>query len=225
VVLPPTSAISPAKLAANVANAQLSTGAITPEGKAIISQNATRHGLSGKFRVLSGESQEDFDQLLAGLIRSEEPADEAEITMVHQMAEALWLSRRSVRLQNECFADIDSGTEEQRRVAHKTLALYLRYQTTHDRTFQRYATELRKRRNERRKVERGFVSQKYREAAEQRREANENRKKELHELRQQMQILRQQRVEINNRIAAAKAERLESQNQGKEAPQAMPAAA
>jgi hypothetical protein len=51
----------------------------------------------------------------------------------------------------------------------------LRYQTTHDRTASRCLTELRKCRNERRRVERGFESQKLRGA-------QEIRKQERHEM-------------------------------------------
>ena len=44
--------VSEAKLTANRANAQFSTGPTSAEGKAIVSQNRTRHGLTGAFRVM-----------------------------------------------------------------------------------------------------------------------------------------------------------------------------
>jgi hypothetical protein len=224
--VPSMGAVSAAKIAANRANAQFSTGAVTPEGKAIVSQNATKHGLTGNnFRVLASESQKEFDQLLAGFLRSEEPVGEDEVAMVHQMAECVWLSRRSIRMQNDCWAILESCTDEERRAAHKSVALYLRYMTTHDRAYSRYAAELRKRRNERRKLERGFVSQKHREAAEARRASYEVRKNELHQLRRQSLILHQQRVEINNRLAAAKAEALERKNLAARKPESFTAAA
>jgi hypothetical protein len=214
----PTS-ISEQKLTANRANAQLSTGAITGAGKAIVSQNATKHGLTGKFKVLPSESQSEFDEMLAAFLRSESPVGDDEIEMVHQMAEALWLSRRCVRLQNDCFAALESGTVErtadlgrcarlqleQQLAAHKSLLLYIRYQTTQDRTFSRYLTELRKRRNERARAERGFVSQKHKEAADRRRE-------ETHRARQALQTAKQEGQEIRNRLAAARAEALELKN-------------
>jgi hypothetical protein len=197
--------ISEAKLVVNRANAQLSTGATTQAGKAIVSQNATKHGLTGKFKVLACESQSEFDELLAGFLRSEAPVGDDEIEMVHQMAEALWLSRRCVRLQNNCFAALEFGRSEEQRAVHKSLALYMRYQTTHDRTFFRYLTELRKRRNERARAQRGFVSQKLKEAADRRRH-------ELHQARQALQNARLEGQEIRNRLAAAKAEALELRN-------------
>ena len=73
----------------NRANAQLSTGATTQASKAIVSQNAMKHGLTGKFKVLPCESQSEFDRLLVGFVRSEAPAGDDEIEMVHQMVEAL----------------------------------------------------------------------------------------------------------------------------------------
>jgi hypothetical protein len=199
--------LSEKRLAANRSNAQLSSGPVTEIGKQIVSQNATRHGLTGKFQVLPGESQTDFDQMLAAFMRDEAPADQEEVEFVHQMAQSLWMSNRSSRMQDRCFIAIQSGTPEDQKQAKNDLALYLRYQSTHERAFVRFSTELRKRRNERRKAERGFVSQKLREAAELRREANENRKKETHELRQALASCRRERLEIQNRIAEAKAER------------------
>jgi hypothetical protein len=201
-----TPPLSEAKLTANRANAQLSTGATTEAGKAIVSQNATKHGLTGKFKVLASESQSDYDKLLAGFLGSESPVGDEELEMVHQMSEALWLSRRSVRLQNECFATLACGTPEQQIAAQKNLTLYVRYQTTNDRTFYRCSAELRRRRSERARAERGFVSQKHKEAAE-------CRRNEAHAMRQSIQTLKQQALGIRNRTAAAKAEALELNNQ------------
>ena len=56
-----------AQLKANQANAQHSTGPKSPEGKAAVSQNNFRHGLSGYFQVLPWEKQEEFDELLEDL--------------------------------------------------------------------------------------------------------------------------------------------------------------
>src|SRR5690242_6780597 len=106
------------------------------------------------------------------------------------MAQHYWLGKRALVLQETCF-DSETPLCEQ----EKQLALYLRYQTTHDRAFQRCSDELRKLRNEKRKVEIGFVSQERKrkedarkEAEESRRQANENRrqtaetrKQELHQ--------------------------------------------
>lgn len=195
--------ISPARLAANRANAQHSCGPKTAEGKQIVSQNRTRHGLTGNFRVLPDECQADFDRLVETLLREEVPADDTEAEFVQQIAEALWLSRRSVRLQDKCLVALESGTPEEQRVARKDLALFIRYQITHERAFVRYATELRKRRNERRRVERGFESQIAREAQQERRAAAEKRKQELHEIKISIQKARYERLQTPKKVAAA----------------------
>jgi glycine/D-amino acid oxidase-like deaminating enzyme len=108
-------------------------------------------------------------------------------------------------LENDCFARLESGTPAEQQAAHNSIALYLSYQTTQDRTFSRYATELRKRRNERARAERGFVSQKHKEAADLRRQ-------EMHQARQALQNAKQEGQQIRNRLAAAKAEALELKN-------------
>ena len=199
---------SAAQIAANRLNAQLSFGPLTDAGKEIVSRNAIKHGLTGKFNVAPDESQVDFDELLAGLMQAEEPADQEEAQYVQYMAEATWLSRRAVRLQDQAILTMQCGIPEEKKQAGKDLALFLHYMTTHDRAYSRYATELRKHRNDRRKTERGFVSQELKEAADRRRQ-------ELHEVRQATQNVKQEAQQIRNRVAAAKAEALELKNLSK----------
>jgi hypothetical protein len=65
----------------------------------------------------------------------------------------------------------------------KQLALYIRYQTTNERIFQKCLSEFLKLRAEKRKAEIGFESQQQKQADQARREAAENRKQELHKWR------------------------------------------
>ncbi len=130
-----------ARLAANRANAQLSTGPTSVEGKAISSQNNFRHGLTGAFKVLATENQEDFDQLLAALRDEHQPSTPTEDILVSKMAEHYWLSRRAQSLQ-------DLNIEES-----KAFALYLRYQTTNDRAFMKCLSELSKLRSQKQQQE------------------------------------------------------------------------
>lgn len=171
---PPVIAISDARLNANRENAKHSTGAKSPEGKAIVAQNSVTHGLTGKFRVLAAESQSEFDELRAGLLSSHAPADPSETELVTSMAESLWLARRANRLQDRCIEAIESGDTDAAKTARLDLTLYLRYQTTHERSYQRYAAELRKLQGDKKKAEVGFASQK-------RCEADQQRKQEKHE--------------------------------------------
>ena len=161
------------RVLANRGNAQLSTGPTSNAGKAIVSQNNFRHGLRGAFKVLPTESQEEFDTLLENFVAEHNPANPIEAALVEKMAQHFWLSQRAILLQETCF---DSSGDGQ----HKQLALYLRYQTTHDRAFHKCSDELRKLRNERRKAELGFERQRHAEAELQRKNAAEKRKQEHH---------------------------------------------
>ena len=100
--------ISEAQLQANKANAQLSTGPASPEGKAISARNNTRHGLTSDptaedFRVLPSESQTAFDQNLVGFRAEWKPITATEHDLVNRLAMHQWLRRRALRLQNAIF--------------------------------------------------------------------------------------------------------------------------
>ena len=161
---------------ANRQNAQHSTGPNTQTGQAASSMNNFRHGLTGAFRVLPSESQEDFDQLLAALRAEHQPATITESMLVEKMAEHYWLGQRALRGQHACFVDGTLTMEEQSR----RLALFLRYQTTHDRAFRAALNDLLKLRSERRKAEIGFESQKQKEALIALRQSAENRRQDRH---------------------------------------------
>ena len=52
-----------AQILANRRNARKSTGPKTPEGKATVAKNATKHGLFARQNVVISENQADFDAL------------------------------------------------------------------------------------------------------------------------------------------------------------------
>ena len=166
-----------AQIAANQNNAQLSTGPKTESGKAVCSQNRRIHGLSGDaFHVLPGEDQIAFDEFFAQLTAEYQPASVTESVLIEQMAQSAWLSRRAIRLQESCFQD---GVVPEHR--ERTFALYIRYQTTHERAFSRALNDLLKLRAHARRVEIGFESQKHKQAQEVRRQAAEKRRHERHD--------------------------------------------
>src|SRR6185369_5844774 len=86
--------ISEARLAANRANAQKSTGPRTEEGKAISSRNAVTHGLYTCSFILDGEFQEAFDKLKTDYFNRLRPADGLEVQLVHNMVMLEWQIRR-----------------------------------------------------------------------------------------------------------------------------------
>ncbi|HEX3681396.1 MAG TPA: hypothetical protein VHU83_02560 [Bryobacteraceae bacterium] len=161
-----------AQISANQQNAQHSTGPKTEEGKAASCQNNFRYGLTGaSFTVLDVEDQDEYDHVLCGLRFEHQPATMTESILVEKMAQSYWLSKRALSLQDQCATDGDLTPEQQQ----KQLALFIRYQTTHDRAFHRALNDLLKLRADKRKQEIGFESQQRRLAAESRREAAEKR--------------------------------------------------
>ena len=173
------------QIAANRQNAQASCGATTPEGKATVAQNSRKHGLTGRFTVMPGENQEAFDNLFEQFMQDEKPVGSVEIELVRKMAEHTWLRERAARCQEACFVVMPQTSEQAKNDEAEVrvrpeLERYLRYQSHHDRCYQRAAAELLKRQKERRLVEIGLVSQQRAEAEENRRENVENRRTELH---------------------------------------------
>ena len=152
-----------AQIAANQANSQRSTGPKTAEGKAAAAQNNFRHGFRGRFAVLPNENAEEFAHLLAAFRDEYQPGMITEQILVDRLAEHAWLSRRAQALLDD--ATLDLITTGQPAEPAKTLSLWLRYQTTHDRGFHKCLADLLKLRNEKRKDQIGFERHK-REAAQ-----------------------------------------------------------
>jgi low affinity Fe/Cu permease len=161
-----------AQTIANTANAQHSTGPKTEAGKTASSFNHLSHGLTGTaFTVLDWEDQNAFHALFSRVQSEHQPATVTEEILVEKMAQHYWLTQRAITLQATCF-----NSEIAPENPEKQLALYLRYQTTHDRAFHRSLDRLLKLRAEKRKQEIGFESQARKEAEEIRRRSREERK-------------------------------------------------
>jgi hypothetical protein len=162
-----------AQIAANQANSQLSTGPRTEEGKAASARNNFRHGLCGAFLIQSWENAADYDSLLDGLRDEHQPVTPTEALLVERMAQHWWLGQRALRLQEFCFKSDVPMLEQD---GEKELALYLRYQTTHERAFQKCLSDLLKMRAQN--------ARELREAdARRRHKADEARKQEMHQAR------------------------------------------
>ena len=92
------------QIAANRANAAKSTGAKTPAGKAIVSQNATRHDLLAKSFVLKRECSSRFKTFVESFYAEYNPSTPTETALVDTMATARW---RLIRMSNLEAAIID----------------------------------------------------------------------------------------------------------------------
>lgn len=95
---------SPAKVEANRANAQRSTGPRTPEGKRSSSRNATRHGLLSRQPLLDGEDRAEYEALLARLLDELAPASVHEELLVDDIAGLVWRLRRLSRVEAALFS-------------------------------------------------------------------------------------------------------------------------
>ena len=94
----PSATISTARLNANRANAQLSTGP-SLEGRAISCLNHTLHGLArhgnGAFKLLTSEDPAGFEALTQSLVEEHQGATPTELILIQDMAESRWLAQRA----------------------------------------------------------------------------------------------------------------------------------
>lgn len=88
------------QLKANQANALLSTGAKTVEGKQIVAQNAVKHGLFSKHVVLTSEDPEEYQSLLDQLQAELAPSGIFEQALVERIAINLWRQTRLIRAES-----------------------------------------------------------------------------------------------------------------------------
>jgi len=89
---------------ANRANALMSTGPKTPEGKARSSKNALKHGLTADSVVLEGEDKEAFNTLLAELQHYYEPKGIVAREYCRQAAQLMWRLRRAAGFEAALMA-------------------------------------------------------------------------------------------------------------------------
>lgn len=132
---------SEARLAANAANARLSTGPRTAEGKSRSCQNARRHGLTARDLVICEEEREEFDDLLASYQRELQPHGPLEQDLFDQLVHAAWNLRRVRRLEATLAPDSPDPLLEDS--LDRTLARLARYHGQAQRTFFRALKELR----------------------------------------------------------------------------------
>ena len=144
--------VSAARVAANRANAQKSTG---PKDTSTTRYNGIQHGLTAVHVILPWENRADFHELVDALVRHYNPIDVAEYLLVKEVAEATWRCQRVKRIEMNLF---DGGAytnlkehDLQPDEPHKgsleaqvfmeylpTFEKYTRYEAHHDRQ-RRYA--------------------------------------------------------------------------------------
>ena len=95
-----------AQIIANHNNSQKSTGPQTVEGKAVVSQNAVKHGLFAAEAVITGENPADYeayhDQFVAEML----PVGMVESLLAERIVSLGWRLRRAERMQNQAIEDM-----------------------------------------------------------------------------------------------------------------------
>ncbi len=139
---------SQTQINANRENAQHSTGPVTEAGKEKVSQNRRVHGLtSGAFFFLTTENVNRYDALASSVYAEYNPQTDTEARLADSLIQHYWLVQRAINQQNLHFND------------EKKLAIFLRYQATHERAYYKAQKELIKLQKDRAKEEIGFESQ------------------------------------------------------------------
>jgi hypothetical protein len=149
---PKTRPATEAQINANRENAKGSHGPVTPEGKAAVSQNRRSHGLAGKFILLSTENAENLQILARSVYEEHKPETDTEQRFVDSIIQHYWLMQRAIHMQEELIARADHPTE----VDDKRLSLFLRYQSTHERSYYKALRELQNLKKQKQKDDIGF---------------------------------------------------------------------
>lgn len=100
----PKKQTSERQLAANRANSSKSTGPNTESGKAAISQNALRHGLTAQIAVLPSEDRAAHEIFCHALIADLAPATGLELNLAQSVADDMWRLNRARALEKNIFA-------------------------------------------------------------------------------------------------------------------------
>jgi hypothetical protein len=112
-----------AQIKANRLNAQKSTGPKTAEGKAIVAQNALKHGLFAHENVIKCEKQAYFDCFCDELLTGLAPVGGVEAIMAERIVSLSWRLKRIERMNSEtsdvkiAHAETDRWQKEEREEA------------------------------------------------------------------------------------------------------------
>ena len=93
-----------ARLAANRANAQLSTGPRTADGKAKVSLNAVKTGLTGRTVLLPSEDAAEYERHIHAFQKELAPVGPQESSLVQSIADTGWRIDRIFALEMGIFA-------------------------------------------------------------------------------------------------------------------------
>jgi len=114
--------VTEARIIANRRNAQKSTGPRTPEGKAVVAQNAVKHGLTAAKDIISAEHQADFDLYRAQFLAELDPDSPMESMLAERIVNLSWRLKRLYAIQNQTIDAL--ATPDTSRPLAKLLSKY-----------------------------------------------------------------------------------------------------
>ena len=88
-----------AQIDANRANAQLSTGPRSVEGKAMSSRNSFKLGITAQSMIIPGEDPAELDQLTTDYEQQFHPVGPIETDLLETVVRAVWMRRRYDRIE------------------------------------------------------------------------------------------------------------------------------
>ena len=125
---------SQAQVSANQANAQLSSGPKTAEGKAKSSRNALKTGLTGHTVLLPTDDAERYEAHLLSYAERFDPQDDLETELVQSIADCRWRIGRIYSLETALHArgyaelsHLFEGYDEKQRSMLITGEVFLKY--------------------------------------------------------------------------------------------------
>ena len=144
------------RAAVNRANAKLSTGPSTPEGKARSSMNALRHGLTARAILLPTDDPAANQHHTQGFFDEYQPQGASEQQLVQSLADTAWRLNRVARLEAALFSAGATPEEDETRALETQIrALTSLSMHSHrlSRQFENTLKQLREIQKERRKTE------------------------------------------------------------------------
>jgi uncharacterized protein YecA (UPF0149 family) len=129
---------TPAQILANRQNAEKSSGPVTAEGRARVSQNATKLGLFSVVNFVRPEEQGIFNEFETGYMAELSPRTPLEQTLSREIVQAAWRLRRCASLE---IAPPESMTDEELDRLQTSID---RARAAAQRTFHRSLKELRR---------------------------------------------------------------------------------
>ena len=127
-----------AQVLANRQNAERSHGPVTAEGRARVSQNATRFGLFSVANFVRPEEQDIFNEFESGYLAELAPDSSLEQTLAREIIHAAWRLRRCADLEVAPPADMTDEELDRLQVSID------RARAAAQRTFHRSLKELRR---------------------------------------------------------------------------------